>query len=65
MTKPQQKRIGRPPGSDFPNLLHIRISDEMLAELRALAKDRMDKQPTAHVVRELLAEGLSQRKPRP
>lgn len=62
MAKIAAKRMGRPPGADFPQLLHIRLSGEMLSEIRALAKNRPDRQPTAIVVRELLAEALSHRR---
>lgn len=52
--------MGRPPGSEFPELLHIRISSGMAEWLDQIADDRMDKPTVTHLVREALAEYIKE-----
>lgn len=52
MAKGTQKRMGRPPGSEFPHLLHVRISDEMKLALGGITGRRMDRPSTAQLARE-------------
>jgi predicted transcriptional regulator len=51
----QPKRMGRPPGSEFPHLIHVRISGDMAEWLEQIADDRMDKPTMAALVREAIA----------
>jgi predicted DNA-binding protein len=51
----QIKRMGRPPGSEFPHLIHVRISAEMAEWLGQIAEDRLDKPTMAALVREAIA----------
>ena len=55
MAKSTQKRMGRPPGSEFPHLLHVRISDGMMTALDEITQNRLDTPSTAQLVREGLA----------
>lgn len=52
----ERKRIGRPPGSEFPTLLHVRISKEMADSLDEISSLSLERPATAHMVREALAD---------
>ena len=51
----EKKRLGRPPGQEFPHLLHVRISDDMKLELDRIQDARLDHPNTTALVREALA----------
>ena len=51
MDKQKTKRMGRPPGSEFPHLIHVRISEEMMTGVQEMAEKRMDRPTTAQLVR--------------
>lgn len=54
MAKSTKKRMGRPPGADFPHLIHVRISDSMKETLDNISAERLDRPSSAQLVREAL-----------
>lgn len=52
MAKSTTKRMGRPPGSEYPHLLHVRISGGMMKALDEVSDERLDRPTTAQLVRE-------------
>lgn len=55
MSTKQKPRLGRPPGQDYPHLLHVRISDEMKEALEGIQDSRLDRPNMTALVREAIA----------
>jgi predicted transcriptional regulator len=55
MSTTAKPKMGRPPGQEFPHLLHVRISDDMKVELDRIQDARLDRPNTTALVREALA----------
>lgn len=56
MSTEQKPRLGRPVGSEFPELIHIRISGEMSEWLDVISDDRLDRPTVTQLVREAIAD---------
>lgn len=50
------KNKGRPPGQEFPHLLHLRITDEMREALEEIRNSRLERPNMTSLAREALAE---------
>lgn len=48
--------MGRPPGQEFPHLLHLRITDEMREALEEIRNSRLERPNMTSLAREALAE---------
>lgn len=55
MSTIDKPKMGRPRGQEFPNLLHVRISDDMKQELERIQDARLDHPNITALVREALA----------
>lgn len=58
MSTKDKPRMGRPPGSKFPHVVHLRIGDAMRNEIEEYAAKRINMPDMASVMRELIAVGL-------
>lgn len=55
--KQASKRIGRPPSSNpYTELIHVRVTPDMIEWLDRISEDRLDQPTQAALVREALAE---------
>lgn len=59
-TDDQARPRGRPAGKDYPHLVNIRMSDDMIEALDAIRKRRSDKPNRTVLVRELLRKAIEQ-----
>lgn len=62
MSSKDKPRMGRPLGSKFPHLVHLRIGDDMRDEIESIMGRRLDMPDMASVLRELIAKGLAAEK---
>lgn len=53
---------GRPTADDPMKQIAIRFPESMLAEIDAIIADRMDRPDRSAIIRQMVAEGLEQRK---